>query len=432
MAQKTLANGLQVIVVENHALPLITVELAAKNGSMTEPPDYNGLSHLYEHMFFKGNQVLPNQEAFMAKSRALGMQFNAETGQERVNYYFTTTSDHLADTMAFMHDAAVTPLFDPKELDRERVVITGEMDRNEANPGYYLNHEAMKHLFYKYPSRKDPLGDRATVLKTTVDQMKTIQNRYYVPNNSALFVVGDVKADDIFAMADKLYGDWKKADDPFVKFPLVEHPALKASSVVVVQQPVQIVVGAILWMGPSVKGKEIPMTYAADLLTFSEGPPSSKFNQHLVDSGACVGVGMGWQTAVNVGPIAAQFEATPDKVDACIKGLLAEMPKIKDASYISDDELKSGTFNAEMQDMQARELPSELSHTLSFWWATAGLDYYVNYVPNLKKATRADINTYLDTYVINKPFVLAVMVSPEMAKAGLDEKHFNAVVGVKP
>src|ERR1700688_3296696 len=74
--QHTLPNGLEVIVAENHALPLVTVEIAVRNGSMTEPPELNGLSHLYEHMFFKGNAVIPDQGAYLARMRELGMEFN--------------------------------------------------------------------------------------------------------------------------------------------------------------------------------------------------------------------------------------------------------------------------------------------------------------------------------------------------------------------
>src|SRR5262252_537759 len=90
-------NGLTVIVVENHAVPLVTIEIAAKNGSMTEPPEYNGLSHLYEHMFFKANKALPSQEAYLARARELGMSWNGTTNTERVNYFFTTTAPHLKD-----------------------------------------------------------------------------------------------------------------------------------------------------------------------------------------------------------------------------------------------------------------------------------------------------------------------------------------------
>ena len=129
-----LKNGLQILAVENHALPLVTIEIAARNGSMTEPPRYNGLSHLYEHMFFKANAVIPSQERYLERMRELGMQFNGTTGTERVNYYFTTTTDHLQESLAFMRDAIVSPLFDPEELKREKEVVVGEIDRAESNP----------------------------------------------------------------------------------------------------------------------------------------------------------------------------------------------------------------------------------------------------------------------------------------------------------
>src|SRR5215813_12130091 len=202
---RTLPNGLTVLVAEDPSTPLVTVEIGVKNGSMTESPEYNGLSHLYEHMFFKANAAIPSQEAYFVRTQELGIQWNGTTKTKRVNYFLTTTSDHLADAMVFMRDAIVSPLFDPKELERERVVVTGELDRNEATPGYHFWHTVEKRIWWKYPSYKDPLGSRQTVLHATRAQMQTIQQRYYVPNNSLLVVTGDVRAADIFAQADKLY-----------------------------------------------------------------------------------------------------------------------------------------------------------------------------------------------------------------------------------
>ncbi|HET6639537.1 MAG TPA: insulinase family protein, partial [Gemmatimonadota bacterium] len=85
----TLDNGLEVIVIENHAVPLVTIELDVKNGAYTETPEYNGLSHLYEHMFFKGNRTIPNQEEYLERVNELGAAWNGTTSTERVNYYIT-------------------------------------------------------------------------------------------------------------------------------------------------------------------------------------------------------------------------------------------------------------------------------------------------------------------------------------------------------
>ncbi len=423
--QHTCKNGLTVLVVESHAVPLVTIEIAAKNGSMTEPPDYNGLSHLYEHMFFKGNAAIPSQEAYLARARELGMVWNGSTNTERVNYFFNTTSDHLRDAMVFMRDAIVTPVFDPKELEREKVVVTGEIDRAESNPFYYLGHDVQQHVFWKYPSRKDPLGNRATVLKATVEQLKTIQKRYYVPNNSVLVVTGDVKADDIFAQADELYAKWERGADPFKAHPLVQHPPIRKTEVVFVEQPVQTVNGVFEWLGPSTVGPSVPLTYGADVLSFALVEPSSKFSKALVDTGVCVRVGFGWQTQMNVGPITLSFEATPEKVDDCVKAILAELPKMAGPDYVSDEEMRNAAHALEVQDVLGRERPSQLASILTFWWTSAGLDYYLGYVDHLYKATHADIAKFMNGFVLGKPYVLGVMASPEMK---LDAAHFEKLV----
>ena len=117
---KTLDNGLEVIVINNPAVPLITVEIDVKNGAYTESPEYDGLSHLYEHMFFKANAKMPNQEDYMERLRELGATFNGTTSEERVNYFITAPIDSLEQCVQFMYDAVTSPLFLEKELVNER------------------------------------------------------------------------------------------------------------------------------------------------------------------------------------------------------------------------------------------------------------------------------------------------------------------------
>src|SRR6266705_1909823 len=73
LVNRVLANGLEVIVLEDHSVPLVTIELGVKNGSYTEPPELNGLSHLYEHMFFKANRAMASQETYLKTIGQLGI-----------------------------------------------------------------------------------------------------------------------------------------------------------------------------------------------------------------------------------------------------------------------------------------------------------------------------------------------------------------------
>jgi len=428
--EHTCPNGLTVLVVEDHALPLVTIEIAARNGSMTESPEYNGLSHLYEHMFFKANKAMPSQEAYLARMRELGIIFNGTTNTERVNYFFTTTSDHFADSMVFMHDAIVSPLFNEKELERERSVVTGEMDRAEASPFFPFSRAVDALVWWKFPSTKDPLGNRKTVLAATSEKMRTIQSRYYVPNNSALVITGDVKAKDVFARTDTLFTDWAKGADPFKKFPLAKHPGIKKSVVVAVEQPVQSFTGHVVWHGPSTVGKGVALTYAADLLAVALGETSSKFQKALVDSGACVSAGFSWYTQKNTGPITLSFEAAPDRVDACVKAAFAELPKIADPGYLTDEEIANAVHSIEIDRVRERERMSAYAHLLTFWWTAASLDYYRGYVDNVKKATRADIAKYLKDYVLARPFVFGALVSPDLTTKGFNQAHFESLASL--
>lgn len=409
---RVLANGLEIIVLEDHSVPLVTVELAVKNGSYTEPPELNGLSHLYEHMFFKANRAVENQEQYVEKVYQIGMVYNGQTQEEIVNYYFTTTSLNFPTAIRFMRDAIRYPLFDEKEFAREKEVVIGELDRHESNPGFYLNDAMIKRLFYKYPSRKNPGGNRETVTKATTEIMRMIQQRYYVPNNSALVITGDVNPEDVFKQAQELFGDWPRAENPFIKYPMVEHPPLEQSVGAIVKQPIQNVIINIGWHGPSI-GNDNPGTYAADVFSFILRQPNSRFQRALVDTGLVTGANIGYYTQRNVGPIQISAQTTPEKARAALKAIYTEISHFNDKDYFTDEQLESAKALLEADDLFSREKLSEYAHTLSFWWASTGLDYFRGYQENLRRTSREDISRYVTRYIEGKPHVGLALMSEE-------------------
>jgi zinc protease len=100
--------------------------------------------------------------------------------------------------------------------------------------------------------------------------------------------------------------------------------------------------------------------------------------------------------------------------------------------YVTDSELKTAAFRAEVDQARERETPSELAHIVSFWWASSGLDYYLGYVDHMRKVTPADVSRYMTAYTKDKPYVFGVMLSPELKKEkGLDAAHFEGLLGLK-
>jgi zinc protease len=423
---RTLANGLTVAVVENRGVPLVTIEVAARNGSITQPPEWSGLSHLWEHMFFKANATLPDQEAFLRRVRELGIVFNGTTGVERVNYYFTLGSDRLSQGLQFMSDALRTPRFDPEEFAREKEVVLGEYDRNEANPQFHLWKAKARRLWGELLSRKDPLGDRQAIQNATLEQMQEMKRLYYVPNNCILVVAGDVRPEQALQLVEKVFGDWERAPDPFRLRPPVAFPPLAGSSVVLVEQPVQNVTLSFSWIGPDTTS-DVPATIAADVYSYLLNQPDSRLHKALVDAGLVDQLGFGYQTQRQAGEISLNLTTSAERAPAAFRAALAEMDRLDDPGYFTADQLKNAQTLLAVGDLYGREVASDLASTLTFWWASADLDYYLQYIPRILATTPQDLQRFARVYVAGRPLVAGVMASPQaIRQAGWTAETFAA------
>ena len=428
---RKLANGLEVLVIENHSVPLVTVELDVKNGGYTETPEFSGLSHLYEHMFFKANRSIPSQEKYLERLRQLGASWNGTTSEERVNYYVTVGVDSVVPAMQFMEDAIRYPLFNQDELVRERPVVLGEFDRNEANPFFHLARGVDTVLWTPgYYSHKNVIGNRQIIITATQQKMNTIKDRFYVPNNSALILSGDITPARGFALAEQVFGDWPRGPDPFAT-PIENPPPLTRSSAVIVEKPVNGAALSMVWQGPSVTA-DPGATYAADVLSTVMGNPTSRFYKRLVDSGLTFNAGINYYTLNHIGPITVFAQLAPEKILEARRVILEELSKLADTSYITTKELAAAQRQLGINALYEREQSTGWAHTVGFWWSVAGLDYYRNYVPNMQRVTRADLVRYAKTYIIGKPFVTGVLVSPDVrARLNLTPESILAAGGAQ-
>jgi zinc protease len=224
---RKLPNGLDVLVIEDNSVPLATVMITCKNGSFTETPKFNGLSHLYEHMFFKANKDYPTQEDLMNRISELGIDFNGSTTFENVNYFFTLPSANLKPGLELMNSAIRYPLFNPEEMAKENIVVDDEFQRQESTPAFALIDSMDHRMWGKLYSRKNPTGDHNVIRSATPALMDSIKNKYYYPNNSLLTIAGDVKHEAVFNEVAAMFGSWPASTfDPFKKWPIPEFKPL--------------------------------------------------------------------------------------------------------------------------------------------------------------------------------------------------------------
>jgi len=267
-----------------------------------------------------------------------------------------------------MEDAIRYPLFLQEELVRERPVVTGEFDRNEANPYFQLN-RAMDTLLWTpaYYSHKNTIGDRQVILSTTPEKMREIQHRYYVPNNSALIVAGDVTPANGFRLAAEIFGDWPRGEDPFAT-PIPDPPPLAKTTAVTVEQPVEAATLLLKWDGPSVT-RDPASTYAADVLSSILNKRTSALSKRLIDSGLAYSAGLGYYTLAHTGPISLYLQVDPEKAVEAKRAALEEITKMGDSTYVTAKELADAQTELGIQALYEREQTSQWAHTIGFWWS---------------------------------------------------------------
>lgn len=415
---KKLSNGLEVVAIENNRVPLATIEIAVKNGAYTEGPEYSGLSHLFEHMFFKANKDYPDQEKFIKRTEELGAIWNGTTDVERVNYFFTFDKDSLDAGLRFMNAALRYPIYHTEDMQKERPVVDGEFQRWESDPYSQLVLEGGKRLWGDLFTRKNPIGEHEIINTATPEKMMVIKDKYYHPNNSVLVVAGDVKHDQVFALAEKIYGDWANSGfDPHEKYPLPDFKPLAKTEYFIKESSIaQTPYMMMGWHGPEYR-KDSAATLAADVFSTALGLNSSKWRQALIDKGLAAYASINYSTNKYVGPIVIFVVPNPAKMKECYEEVMNQVKQFSDPNYITDEQLQTAKEIVVRNQIRNTEKPSSLPSQLTYFWASTSLDYYTDYISNMTKVTKKDIADYINKYIKDKPFVAGMIINPEMNKA---------------
>ena len=409
---RTLENGLQVIVVKNSTVPFATVEMVVRTGAFTQSsPAELGLPHLIEHLLFRQGDE-GGESSFQRDLNKIDASSNGVTSSEAVRYYLTFPSKHIEKGIELMSELVRKPDFSNGAMDMERRIVRGELQRKAAEPLFLLMLESDRLLWTDAGwHRKNPGGNVLALNAATSDQLKAMYNKYYVPNNAALIVAGDVSETQVFDVATKVFRGWKRGDDPFASFSPPVIPPLTSIRRGLVNGEVQDVTFLVRWQGPSV-GKDPASTYAADVFSGLVNQPLSGTQRRLIDGGHFQSVGMSYETENHVGPIELYATTTPDKAVAAAAALGAELSKLVAPDYFTADDLVLAKKRQRIGAQFRLELASVFAHSLAEMWSSAGLDYYMGYDDNLEEQTADDIRRFVQTYLTGKPMTVNVLLSP--------------------
>lgn len=410
------ANGLDIVSMQSAKVPLVTIVLVSKAGARSETRQNNGLTHLWEHMFFKGNGRLPDQEAFNAKIRELGIVFNGDTSSEIVRYYFTLPSNNLEQGLQFMADAISTPLLDQKEMERERKVVLDEYDRNASQPGFELNNIERILIYGDQEHLRNALGRRKIIEQATREQLLQIKQDVFVPANCALIVSGDFDPATLPTLINKHFASWTTPKDwrPVDRGPFPEFP--KSQEIVMTHPMAQNAMLQITYKGPRA-AIEKDDTYAADILISLLNHQSGKFYKKFLDSGFTLNTQLAYHTQGLAGELVIYSMVTANKLRKAQAALEGEVQEWTKPDYFSKTQLDDVRRQLLVHHQFELNKPSDYAKTLAFWWGTTGMDYLTGYIPMMKKIGIPDIQKFVRKYLVNAPHVTSVLINEKDATA---------------
>ena len=339
--ERTLANGLKVIVKEDHRAPVVVQQIWYKVGSMDEITGKTGVAHALEHMMFKGTKSVPAGE-FSRLIAAAGGRENAFTSDDYTAYFQQLDKSKLPLAMKLESDRMHNLNLSQAEFGKEiKVVMEERRMRTDDDPHALLQEKMMAVVYDEHPYHHPVIGWMSDLKQLDVNDVKAWYKRWYAPNNATLVVAGDVKAADVFALAQRYYGGIPKQIEPERR--KYTEPVQIGIKRMVVKAPAELPLLVMSYHAPNlVDPLRDWQPYALEMLAgVLSGNDSARLNKHLVrEQQIASDVGAGYDSASR-GPALFTLEATPSEgktvsdTEAALRGEIALIVK----NGVSEQEL---------------------------------------------------------------------------------------------
>jgi len=340
--ERTLSNGLKVIVKEDHRAPVIVQQIWYKAGSMDERTGTTGIAHVLEHMMFKGTKTVPAGE-FSRRIAAAGGRENAFTSSDYTAYFQQLQKSQLPLAMKLESDRMHNLNLSAAEFAKEvNVVMEERRMRTDDDPQSLLYENLIATAYQEHPYHHPVIGWMNDLEALTVKDAQDWYTRWYAPNNATLVIAGDVKAADVFALAQRYYGSIPKVMQP----PRREFAEPKQMGIkrLVVKAPAELPQLVMSYHTPTIKDPARDWKpYALEILAgVLDGNESARLNKHLVrEQQIASSVGAGYDSTAR-GPSMFTLEATPSagktvqEIEIALRNELAQL--VNDG--VNEDELK--------------------------------------------------------------------------------------------
>ena len=424
-----LANGLTVLIKEDHRFPIVSTRLYVHAGAAYEKPAWAGISHLLEHMVFKGTARRPKGEISRVVEAA-GGYLNAATSFDYTVYITDVPSRHWKLGMDVVEDMAFHAALDPEELKSEKEVVIAELKRGQDEPLSRLFQTVQASVLQGTPYAHPIIGYEKTIRAITVEDIRAYVQDLYQPRNMLLVVVGDVQAAKVLAEAERLFGGYHNDGADRLAVPIDASTLGNGGMVSVTPGPWNKVYLVAAVPVPGIADYQamtievLAQLLGGDATAFL--PRKYKYERQLVDSVSVQNLSL-----ERVGMLMIFAELDRSKLASFWQELTNDLTHLSTGMFTAQ-ELERAKLNLEENLYRSRETVSGMaSHLGYFQFFLGGEQGEVNIIQALRSVDKSALQRVIDAWIVPSRITAAVLEprATEEGQAGLTEKAMREALG---
>jgi zinc protease len=404
--QKTLPNGMKVILQENHVAPVVALQVWVGVGSADELPGEEGLAHVFEHMLFKGTAQRGVGE-IASDVEAAGGEINAWTSFDQTVYHIVLSSREKEKGVEILGDAIHHSTFDQGELDKERVVILEEIKRSRDIPTRVLSQEMFTQTYQDHPYARPVLGKEEVVKGLSRESLLAFYHKWYTPDNLIFIGVGDFNANEMMTLIERDF-----ATSTTTKAPKKESHKLtpqKELRIKVLFDKVQEAHAALAYPIPPIEHTD---TAALDLLSVVLGQGESsrlnievRRNQEVVNDVYAYAY-----TPKGPGIFVVNVSFPQEKASDALRATLFELNRVQE-ELIDSAELDKAKAMLESDGIYQKETMQGQARKLGYFAQLMNdVDYEHKYLAALSRVTPEDLRRVAKTYLQPSALTLTALL----------------------
>jgi zinc protease len=392
----TLDNGLIIIVREDHNAPVVSAQAWAMSGSIHEGNWLGaGLSHVLEHMLFKGTTTRPGSRIDQEVQEA-GGYMNAYTSFDRTVYHIDVPNTGAVTAIDILCDIMQHATLPPDELAKELDVIRREMDMGQDDPGRRSGRRLFETVYTKSPYRFTIIGYPDIFNELKPENIRNYYTEKYAPNNCFYVVAGDVKNDEVVAQIKAAYAKTKSRAMPPMVLPL--EPKQTAAREIIEEAKIELGHVHFAWHIPELRHADVPVLDVLAVLLGS-GRSSRLFQQVRERQGVAHHVDAWTYSPGLPGLFGVSMVVDGDKFEAARDAILAEIEKVKSLSVAANEIQKAVKQFISATLATRKTMEGQAQNLGGNWLAANDLNFSERYLAAVKRVTHADVQRVAREYL---------------------------------